>query len=682
MRLSPNAAMRRRMILVLIAGATSGALAAPVEPASASPIDAAGYLSYADRIHERLDSRWDERRGYYRAGPGGTMTATNANLLLSHAVAARNDGHGAARNDHRARLILSWLLEGDVWVTRAPSASDDHSHAPGWVSAPGSKGMHLVFDAEVIDALVHAHRARRELALGERTVELIRDRIHRVASGVYWRWPALRLNQINWYSLVYAADAEVTGDRSGLARGLGRQLQRFVARSRPSAGMAGNLGPGLRFHYLPHRPVTHWMNVDSAEYANIVLGFSRFYGQARAAGMSRPGGADLALLHGWVRRALSGYWTHAGYLNWDTGFGFKRWHQAKKLGLTQHALLGIAAAPELQPDPDHGAWAKFIFDRGLELYERLADRAGGIPPGVMFGVDQVAQGAGAARLAAARMAGNAARALDSGMGRRPSATPPGLYAYDPDTGRLAITTPTYSTAIVAVNQGAFPYGGIELARLFDGEQDVAANIGGRAPASFGLVVRDDAGRQLMTTQRGRAALARSVTPLRLTWSPSGGSAGATSHGRRAYAGRFESLRAAGTLRRAGMTAHTRHSFTSQAIVTSWNLQRTERSHISAEVLFPSWGREAKVIGVRADGTVVRLGRSPSALRGIHHFEIRSEDAGYRVTPLRNPAGATARLIRPSRQASAPNPGPTLAIGIGPRSTARQFSFGARIVVAP
>src|SRR5215217_2354608 len=87
--------------------------------------------------------------------------------------------------------------------------------------------------------------------------------------------------------------------------------------------------------------------------------------------------------------------------------------------------------------------------------------------------------------------------------RRRAVEPPALYAYDPDIGRLAVTTPTYNTAIIAVSGGAFPYGGIELARLFDGRQEVAANIGGRAPTAFGLLVRDGAGHRLLSTQTPR-----------------------------------------------------------------------------------------------------------------------------------------------------------------------------------
>ena len=176
---------------------------------------------------------------------------------------------------------------------------------------------------------------------------------------------------------------------------------------------------------------------------------------------------------------MAGYWTHAGYMNWDSGLGFERWHQAKKLGLAQQALIGIAQTPQLQPGREWGRWAKWMLDRGLRFYEGLPVQEAGLPDPVFFQLFTVPQTVGSARLAASRLEANAARAVESGLGRMTAERPPSLYAYDPDIGRLAITTPAYNTAIIAVNQRAFPYGGIELARLFDGEQEVAANIGGR-----------------------------------------------------------------------------------------------------------------------------------------------------------------------------------------------------------
>ena len=81
-----------------------------------------------------------------------------------------------------------------------------------------------------------------------------------------------------------------------------------------------------------------------------------------------------------MRRVIAGYWTHAGYLNWDTGFGFERWHQAKKLGLSAQALIGLASSDTLNLEPRWRAWAKDILDEGLRFYERQSERAGGVPP--------------------------------------------------------------------------------------------------------------------------------------------------------------------------------------------------------------------------------------------------------------------------------------------------------------
>ena len=146
-----------------------------------------------------------------------------------------------------------------------------------------------------------------------------------------------------------------------------------------------------------------------------------------------------------------------------------------------------------------------MLDRWLEFYERTAERDGGIADALFFNVHAVPQGVASARLGAARMQANAARALDAGLGPHAAPAPPALYAYDPDIGRLAVTTPAYNTAIVAVNQRAFPYGGIDLARLFDGKP------GGRGEHrrhAAGVVRRDR-----RATVNGRRVLASQVGAL-------------------------------------------------------------------------------------------------------------------------------------------------------------------------
>src|SRR5207248_6138239 len=62
------------------------------------------------------------------------------------------------------------------------------------------------------------------------------------------------------------------------------------------------------------------------------------------------------------------------------------------------------------------------------------------------------------------------------------------------------------SAILAVNQHAVPYGGIELARLFDSDQRVVSNVGGRRLATFGVLVRDASAREVLFSQRARDQL--------------------------------------------------------------------------------------------------------------------------------------------------------------------------------
>jgi len=641
-------------------------LAALPAPAGAAP---AQYVETAAGLRDRLDPLWSERAGRYVTGSDRTATGVNAAVLAVDSIAARR-GAGAPREAARARAIVRWLTGPSVWRG---------GRTPGWMAGPRGSSLLPVYQSEAVGGLVQAYVARRELALPRRGVAAIRARIRRVARSRAFRWPALNLNQINWYVELIAARAVVEQRPRLLAHGFRRYLNRFLAGVRPRGRAAGNLGPGLRFHYRPSRRPGEPINVDSAEYANIVLGVSRFYAAARAAGMPRPAPARLRLLRAWVRRAVAGYWTHAGYLNWDTGYGFARWHQTKKLMLAQQTLIGLATAPELLPSARWGAWARWMLDRGLARYEGLA---GPIPSPLAFGVQVVRQTRGAAQLAAARAAMNAALAADAGLEAKPASRPPALYAYDPDIGRLAVTTPSYNTAIIAVNQGAFPYGGIDLARLFDGDQEVAATIGGRPPGAFGLVARRGDGRILLATQRARRRLNRRVTPLRLIRAPRGVGVQAGTTARQAYAGPFVDLRTAGTVRAHRLRATSRYRFTPDRIDARWTLARSASARrVVAEVGFPSWGAGATAVAELRDGRMLTLTRAPVPLRSVRSVRIVSARGSYTIVPVTAPPRARVGM-RPTRpQPSAPRAGPTLTVALGSSTVAAPLTFAVRLSVA-
>jgi hypothetical protein len=687
----------------MVAAAAALALV-PAAPAGASWTEA-DYWRFADRLQERLDASWRSQRGLYRPGDMASDTMVNANLLLVHSVAALRGHQGPARQDDRARAIAARAVQSPPFV-EVLDRQFGQLHAPGWAGSMSSTiGMqHLVVDAEVAEALAAAWRARTALALPPETVALIQDRLYRVAASAFWRYPAIRLNQLNWHAAIYAAAAEATGDLSFLHRDLRAQVARFVRGvRRPAPGTAGNLGPGMRFHYVPSAPRSQSRNVDSAEYANIVASFARFWDGARRLGMAPLAAADRQLLARWMQRVLAGYWTHAGYLNWDTGFGFGRLHQAKKIGLAQQGLLALAAGGELTPGGPWPAWAKDVLDSGFELYERWLPERERLPPATLFDLSANHTTESHSVLAAGRVQANAARAIAAGLGARPGAEPPPLYAFDPDVGRLAITTPRYSTAIVPVSQGAFPYGGIDIARLFDGRQEVAGSIGGVPPAAFGLVVRDESDELELATQRPGRRIPRRP-PLRLLSAPSGVGAALRSSPDRPFAGPFDTLTATGEERRGDLTARTTYRFARRWIQARWEVEaRREPSNAkrkdaakrrpkrkplprrTIEVQFPSWrgDGEARVFAAIVDGRRVPLAAGAAIpLTGITAFEVESDRARYRIVPLERPRGARARLVQPDRQSSAPRPGPTLAITLAERARVQEAEFAARLVPGP
>jgi hypothetical protein len=681
-----------------IAGAALCLLEPGRTPAAGANWSDSEYWAFADRMQPLLDRDWNPDEGAYTLGGGGE-TSHNANMLYTHAAAARLGHTGPSRRDERARRLAVRLCGSPPWRTDLPGSSrgcpsaqpeaagvGDQNHACGWGSRLGSTGnQHVVIDTAVVRGLAQAYLAREALGLSDGEAATIRDRIAKAANSTFYAYPSLRLNQVNWPVEIYANADAVLGTTHLLRHDCRLQLSHFAdALTHPGPGMRSpNTGPGYRFHYFPQYGEDQHANVDSAEYATIVCGALLVYGQARNAGMAELRGDQLVRMRAWVDRVLCGYWTHGGYLNWDTGLGFRRWHQIKKPPLSQQSLLAIALSPRFQPTPAHGRWAKYFFDRGLALFDRLTSEGTALPPAVMFDVTRTPSAESDPQLAVARMQANAAQACVFGLSRVRAEEPPPLYAYDPDIGRLAITTPTYNTAVIAVNQGSFPYGGLELARLFDGDQRVAATIGGRPPASFGVVVRDRRSGRETCTQRGRFRPDLEHPPLRLVEAPYGAVAHPGAYPRHAYAGAFKRLEAAGSTIGPGVEIHTRHHFTANFIQTWWRVL-PEHGHGAhdVEVLFPSTGADTAVAVTLRDGRQVALaGSAKVRLADIAWLHIGGSECGYVVVPRSRDLPGHARIARPQAQSSAPHAGPTVVFDLIRDGRLRKLTASVRIAPA-
>ncbi|MET0685128.1 MAG: hypothetical protein ABW060_07420 [Solirubrobacteraceae bacterium] len=625
-------------------------LAAPAARAG-EPLDDAGYLAFADRIAAGLEVRWDEAAGGYVSRDKGATARTNANMLLVHAGAATLGHGGRARNDHRARLIATALTRPPMLAITRPWLERNRSRC--WrKTLRGGERDHASLDSQIAEALEWAWRARAELALPRAVAEAARRVVTACAWHRQWRFPYALKNQINWNAQLYASVARMTGNGHLLRRDYRRHLVRFLRGvRRPLHGMpTTNLGDGFGFHYSPELAEERPTNFDTPEYSHIVATTLLYHREARAAGMKPLPAADVALLKRWTTRLLLGNWTHAGYLNWDTGHGMQRLHSGQYWAWSMQGLLTIAAATEFAARPQHPRWAKAIFDRGLRLYARWADEAGElVAPQLPFDMVSAHRDHD---LYASRMAANAMRAIRLGLGSASSTDPPPFYSYDRELQRLAVSTPSYSTAIVPRTHDAFQYGGIELARLLGPRGAVAATTGGVPPAGFGVVVRDAADRVVLASQPGRPRNAS----LRLE------------HGRTST-GSFKALTAIGTIRAGRVQVTTTHTFRSRTIEERWDVRCPGGgcAGYDVDVQLPTWGEHASIEAFARDAAfpLAVPGAAPVPLEGVDRIELgASADSGYAVTDVRAGPGA---LLVPSRaprpQRTVPHPGPGVAVRI-------------------
>ena len=661
---------------------------------SSPPLSEADYWRFADWLQPEMDKLWIESDGSYT-----TDSRIAASGLATHAIAALQGHDGACRRDERARRLAARLCESPPWRPTPASGPTKHTdprsesqrHAPGWVSNIRKSGstQHITVDPKVARALYYAWRARDQLSLSPQLVAQIVARVRATAFSPFFRYPNIRLNQINFAAELAASTASMTGDSTLLRRDYRRQLGRFLdgARRTVRPWNTTNLSPSYSFHRNPFAKAGNRQNIESNEYACIVMDVIYYYEQAKRAGMSSLSAGQARTLRAWVKRALPAYWTHAGYLNWDTGLYLYRWHLSRYWAWSCQGLLAIASSQNFV-DEDQRRWAKYIFDRSLDLYERLCQRwlpdDRREPGSSLYGITtKFSEGP---HFELARFQALAAEAVLRGLGEKPAIEPPPLYAFDPQIGRLTVSTPAYNTAIVTTSNDAFPYGGIDLARLFDGRQRVVSHIGGRAPAAMGLVVRDGRNAIVAASQRSRVTLPSGNLPLKLTKSPRGRVFHGSRYPANPYAGGFtDHLEAEGFVDRSGVQFRSRYRFYADRIQIGWRITRSRTDALSAEALLPSWGNDAAIDATLKTGAVQKLTSAPGqgqvAMSDVDWFYISGEETGYAVVPGAFPVGAVGRLLKPAEQNSNPRPGTSLSIRLSP--TAREWrNLATDVTIAP
>ena len=451
--------------------------------------DDAAYWAFADRLQDHLD----------RTGAATSTSPARSMLQRQHAADARRGGAGRAHRPGAPGRPGAGARRRAVRTGRRGSqqpADGSQGHSPGWRDGLRGGGIqHLVVDTEIAWALSIAWRAREALGLDQATADLIADRIIRTTAGAFWRWPALRLNQVNWYARMYAAAAAVGGAGERAARAAAAAAAALRRRRLAPDGGRDDLEPRARAiaSTTSRRPSEgHKYNLDSAEYANIVCGFLVAYQQARDAGHAAAGpGARAAVVRAWFERVLCGL-LDARRL---PELGHRPGLQALAPGQEARALARprCSGSPAAPSSPAARRRLGQAHARPLLRALRPLDGARPRPAArerVRRAVDR-RQRVLARVLAAARVQANAAQAVLFGLGEMKPArsrrrctptTPTSAASRSPRPPTTPRSWP--STAARSRTAGSSSRG------CSTAEQDVAGGVGGRPPASFGVVVRD------------------------------------------------------------------------------------------------------------------------------------------------------------------------------------------------
>lgn len=541
-----------------------------------------------DALVTKLSDGWQPRRQLY-VDRGGVSIRANAMLLEIHALAALAGHTGGARQDDRIPGLVRLFTTAPVYVTKTKTKRSTGSfpHTPAWESVyradSANAVLHPSADAIVARALATAWRARDVAGLPVEDAQRIQAVVGAVARGSFYDAPKRAENQINWNTDVYAANLEVNSDRSRLPD-YRAHLQWFIDHAfRPAyRGGSSNLSRGYGFRYLPQFKGGSANKMETVEYANLVHSALGFYRTAVNAGMRPLNAAQVRGLQNWSRHILFGTWTHSGYPNWDSGLGTARRHVQQYWAFALDALVKSVGPGALLSVSGERSYVRSIAEQGLLLYSRIGWPGSGPWPGAMsFGAPNgFPAGTKSPLITPLRMAIIAAE-LDVRLPATKAKIPPNMYSHDSEFGRLAISTPSYNTAVI--KPVAQAEGGLDLSRLFDSRQRPLTTLGagsllGAAPG--------------LRLGRGSAAVLDNQPGTQTRWRVPGIAAGL----HRNRSGTFRTLIASGAMARGGARIGVRHAFATDTITTTYRISRGAATNVTLRM--PVWGRGSTIQIVR------------------------------------------------------------------------------------
>lgn len=408
---------------------------------------AASYWRQVEKTYQRyLRDRWDPFLCSYPA---------NGFMAVIHSVRA-GLGYGGEEDCERARRCVDLIVSPPLW---------DAERGAWRVAYPPSFGYHPSVDARYVEGLFYAWKYREEIGLSAHQTGRIVDVLCAKAQSAFFREDWFNQENAYWHNNAIYAAYEVTGDKQYADCWI-RYFEHFVEHiDKPSRSASGDelscyLWPDFAWNYNDRF-------YDTTEYGEMCYGGMINYQRMKDCGVYSLDEAGLARVQGYQQYAL-GMWQLDGYLNWDTGYGPERLLNGEYWAFALRGLTALVFADSLSSRPEDSAYARLILDRAVDLFRRMdtwnADAEDGAAPLQPYGVGYAF---GSKYELNVIFIANLCIALELGIDRTQAQDPHTLWRYNWHHRKLAVTTSTYSSGIVARGTGNFGYGGPELTGLFD-----------------------------------------------------------------------------------------------------------------------------------------------------------------------------------------------------------------------
>lgn len=605
-----------------------------------------------------MDKMWEPTAGVYANGSVVKVRVLSEMLNL-HSLAAVRGVTGAANRPERIAPLVKALTSDSHWISNTSrknlctAGAKECWHQYGWIDSGTGATMHRSRDAVAARALAAAWQARTQANLPQDLIDKIKKVLKTTAHSSFWKSSSILYNQINWNADILYSNAVVNGGGSNFTANYKRMLSWLVKYGRKNVfykGGSPTFTKAMGFRYNPTRPKTLDTNMrDTIEYSNIVFGAMAYYDSAVSMGMKPISRAERNILQNWARHLFFGAWNLGGYLNWDTGHALDRIH------LTQYWLLslrgfaaGLQGSQKLRLLSFQQGAALSQVRRVVEQYQRRARFVNSIvlsPTSYGFkGTTLFDETKADGLIGTARFASILAEMADRDLLQGEEFRIPQAGSWDKELGRVAVATPSYSSAIVPPwNQ--LRTGGVEPSRIMDNWARPLTSIGGGGDGTLGLRI-SGGGSTLLDTQPG--TLGRGVGKV---------SVGKVRVGDGYYddtARRGPSLvtRAVPTVGK--LKVYVDQSFRAKTIRTAYTVINSNGSSLKGELRIPTYGIAAK--------SSLNFG-SPPTIEALKTGLVITSPSGARwAVKLHGlPKGSSVSLRKPSSQIGNPQPGPQITV---------------------